>query len=387
MSLMNTLRKFMKRVYQVGANNSPLSKEYVKQKKILEKFSEPTSNIHRSLYQYQCQMIYVPYFIKFLQNIISLLILLVYLIWPFKYKKNESSPSNIAIFLYEGVTSDIIPKSLKNKHKNILSCTYNDGFYLGVIEKKFIYREIMKYWYLPFFCLKNVSKIGVYASIIHKYKPKAIIVHSEYSFTSSILTEYCNFMGVKHINVMHGEKLFNIRDSFFKFNQFYVWDEHYIRLLSELRAATEQFIVDVPTNINLNISRQREHEYEYTYYLGNERVEDLLEIKKYLLKLNVPKKKVCIRYHPRYSSKDQITRIFKGFHIEDPLEVSISESLSNSKFIISLYSTVLYQAYKNNKSIIIDDLSQGDVYKKLKELKYIMINKPHLCLSSIIKKN
>lgn len=332
-------------------------------------------------------MIYVPYTIKVLQNIASLLLLIIYLLKPFRKLKWASAPSNQAVFLYEGVSKDIIPVSLKNKYKNIIGITYNEGSYLGIDEKKFIFKKILKYWYLPFFCLKNISKIGIYASIIYKYKPKAIIVHSEYSYTSSILTEYCNLKGIEHINVMHGEKLFNIRDSFFKFNKFFVWDEHYIKLLTELRAASEQFIIDLPTTINLGLSMNSEYEYEYTYYLGNERLKELQVIKKHLMELNIPSNKMCIRYHPRYSNAEHINIVFKDFNIEDPLRVSIKESLSKTKFVVSLYSTVLFQAFKNRKYIIIDDVSDKDFYSKLSELKFIMINKPHDCLSSVIKNN
>ena len=45
------------------------------------------------------------------------------------------------------------------------------------------------------------------------------------------------------------------------------------------------------------------------------------------------------------------------------------------------YSTVLYQAYSCRKHIVIDDITSEQEYKKLREQKYIMLNKEHLLLS------
>ena len=41
------------------------------------------------------------------------------------------------------------------------------------------------------FCLKCLVKIGLYANYIESYRPKAVVVYNEYSFTSSLLTAYC----------------------------------------------------------------------------------------------------------------------------------------------------------------------------------------------------
>lgn len=69
--------------------------------------------------------------------------------------------------------------------------------------------------------------------MITKYQSKAIVVHNEYSFTSSILTAYCETRNVLHINVMHGEKMYYIRDSYFRYDRCYVWDAYYRDLLSQ----------------------------------------------------------------------------------------------------------------------------------------------------------
>ena len=70
-------------------------------------------------------------------------------------------------------------------------------------------------------------KLAMYRYQYEVYHPKAMIVDEEYSYTSSFLTEYCHRLGVEHIDIMHGEKLYFIRDTFFCFDRCYVWDGYY----------------------------------------------------------------------------------------------------------------------------------------------------------------
>lgn len=366
------------------AENSIFSKDYESQKSKLDSFGEPQDNIERSLYQYQCQMISIPFTIVTVQNIIAFFLLPIYLIKPYSRIKTKDEFKENAVFLREGVTRSIIPDSINREFTNIFDCSYAGQLFLGSREKRFIITIMKKYWYMPFFCFKCLLKIALYASIIYRYKPNAIIVHSEYSYTSSVLTEYCRIMGIEHINVMHGEKLFNIRDAFVKFDRFYVWNVHYIDLLIKLRSAKEQFIVEVPDCIKLKVDKKSEYKFMYTYYLGNENEKDLLKIKQTLMDTKIPLQKICIRYHPRYSNETQISQIFNEFGIQDPKSITLDSSISQTNYVISLYSTVLYQAYENDKEIIIDDLTDPEKYQNLKKLKYIMISKPHLSLSEVI---
>jgi hypothetical protein len=96
---------------------------------------------------------------------------------------------------------------------------------------------------------------------------------------------------------------------------------------------------------------------------------------------------IVIRYHPHYSELFPISLIYDIFHefvIEDPKAVSLIESLSRTEFVVSLYSSVLYQAYLSGKSIVMDDISFPDKYKKLKDFDYIIFKKDHINLSKFI---
>lgn len=70
----------------------------------------------------------------------------------------------------------------------------------------FLLHVFLRYPLYCYFLLKVTIKVAGYSFMITKYQSKAIVVHNEYSFTSSILTAYCETRNVLHINVMHGER-------------------------------------------------------------------------------------------------------------------------------------------------------------------------------------
>jgi hypothetical protein len=361
---------------------------YITQKEILDKFNEPQSLIERSFFQYSCQMLSLPLWLRIFQNLSAIFLLPYFFIKPYKrpQKPSKTYVRNNAVFLREGVNIGIIPESLRNEYEMIYESPIKDKIVLGFNDKKFFLKNVVRYWFAPFFCLKILLKIGIYSKNIYIYKPVAIITHNEVSFSSSFLTLYCKNIGVKHINVMHGEKLFNIHDSFVQFDRFYVWDKHYVDLFIQLRANKDQFKIELPNSVKINIYQDNECKYDYTYYLARKSIKSFLEIKRSLLLLGIPSSRICIRYHPRSCYKEQIFKTFNEFHIEDPIQVSLEKSIAQTRNIVSLFSTVLFQAYQSGKNIIIDDLSEPEKYQQLRDLKYIMINKPHHRLSKLVYK-
>ncbi|WP_332843459.1 hypothetical protein, partial [Paraclostridium bifermentans] len=209
----------------------------------------------------------------------------------------------------------------------------------------------------------------------------AILVNSEYTFTSSILTLYCRSNNIEHINIMHGEKLFNIRDSFCEFDRFYIWDEYYKHLLTKLNMPEKQFIVSTPKIKKYGINKKYNH-LNVKYYLQLETDQELEKISSKLKELKVLGYNVFVRPHPRYSDLKKIESIFNGIKIEN-LDTSIEESIDSTNYVISKFSTVLYEAYLRNKNIVIDDISNEKLYEDLKNYEYIMISKEHTLLSDI----
>ncbi|MBQ2873132.1 MAG: hypothetical protein IJE89_03960 [Bacilli bacterium] len=356
-----------------------------KQQKYINKFEDPKNNIERSYFQYCCQMKLYGKPIHLLLNIASLPLVIFYMI-KLKSVKLEKNTKD-AVFFNDGKPFNIIPNSILKKYNDIITISSNERC-LSKSDKRFLYKIFKKYPFSWLFWLKLIIKVSQYSYAINKYSPKAIICCSEFSFTSSILTEYCHLKNIKLINVMHGEKLYNINDSFAKFDEFYVWGQEYIDLLSLLRFDKKQFKIEVPSSLRIKKDNSVEIKYDFTYYLGGETIDELVRISENLRVIKNNGFKVSIRPHPRYSDMSEINKIFDFLDIENLEKTTIETSLLQTKNAISLFSTVLTQAYYSSIGIgiIIDDISVPNKYEKLEELKYIMISVEHKLLSELINK-
>ena len=155
-----------------------------------------------------------------------------------------------------------------------------------------------------YFQAKILYKIAFYSWNINKYDPKALIVTSEYSYTSSILTKYCEFSDVEHINVMHGDKLYYIRDSFFKFHKCYVWHKHYVELFCKLSADFNQFVIEIPQKFHIIDDKIKSDNGDgrkiITYYLQTQNEKEMISVRNNLSKLN-GSYSIIIRVHPIYT--------------------------------------------------------------------------------------
>lgn len=352
-----------------------------KQRKYIKKLGTPRNEIERSYFQYKCQMKFNGYLLTFFLNIFSLPVVIYFLI-----KKNvgiKSIEKKDAVFFRDGKPRNILPNILRNDYTNIEE-NPKEGTVLTDFDKQFIKKIMSRYPFSWLFILKCVIKIGRYSCTIAEYSPDAIIVCAEYSYTSSALTAYCRERNILHIDVMHGEKLFYMRDSFFEYDKCYIWDEHYAKLFKELGADERQFVISIPPSLKFVTEKSGIKIYDYTYYLAAEDRTTLLKIAYSLQKLKNMGKKVGIRPHPRYSDIEMVNKIFCNFNIEKPQEITIEESLLQTGNAISLYSTVLNQAICNSVGIVIDDVSNPIKFEKLQQMEYICINKKHTLLSSII---
>lgn len=384
MSMNDMLRKMA--VLLEKRQDALFSYDVNKQKKYIAKLGNPRDEIDRSYFQYKCQMQFNGKVITFLLNLVSFPVAILY--W-FKYGKklqvNQLEQKNL-VFFRDGKPENILPKSLKKRYK-VIECNPVEGTLLTAKDKTFIKKIICRYPFSWQFILKCLIKIGRYSFAIEEYSPEAIAVCAEYSFTSSVLTAYCKKRNIKHIDVMHGEKMYYMRDSFFKFDECYIWDEYYGKILGAMRADKNQFVVEIPASLKFDGELIRTQKYDYTYYLGAESEEVLKKISKILEQLYKSGKQISIRPHPRYSNMDLVKKIFDFANVEDTAKISIEQSLLQSGAAISLYSTVLNQALCNSIPIIIDNMSNPENFNKLKELGYVCLYKEHRLLSEVLEKS
>lgn len=376
----------MKIIYRT--NNPIFKMSYSKQKEYLNNYKNSLETyVDYSYAQYLSQMKLKSSFERILLNLLSPIYLAFVLLRVKKKYKLRLSKENILFVNANEGMKDLLPKSLILDKKIVFNTKNNiNKMILTDIAEEIFISIRKKYILKPYFLLKNLLKLIEYSNILYRNCPRIIAVFSEYSFTSSILTFFCEKNSIEHVNIMHGEKIFSIRDSFFSFHKMYVWDYYYIELFTELKVNVKNYIVELPEKLiqvkstNLSIIK-----IDYKYYLAAENQKHLKRIKYYLDKLVAMGFKVSIRYHPIYSNLKEIFSVFNDYCIESPYDITIYDSILETRNIISLYSSVLFQASLLNKNVIIDDLSDKNKYFLLRDLRYIMFKKKYTLLSEIFK--
>lgn len=346
----------------------------------LHSLKQPKTDYQRSFAQYKCQNYFRPNVkiicLELFSAFLYVPLLLYYLIKGLTINKQEQSIDAVGEF--KGMP-EIIPDSINNIYE-INNEIWSVASSIAFRDLGFVLSIAMHYLYSPYFALKCLAKVAKYSSFIRLFNPRAIIVHAEYTFTSSVLTAFCEKNGVKHINVMHGEKLVYIGWSFFRFSECYVWGEHYKKLLIDMGAEPTQFIIEIPPALRIDVEANYKQESytDYKYYLQIYTEDELRSIINSMSFIEKEGKTLCYRPHPRFSDIHLLEKYIPKTMIEYPRETSILTSISSCHTVIGYCSTVLYQAFLCGKEVILDDVTYKQGNEQLKNHRYILSNNPSI---------
>ena len=338
-------------------------------------FIEPVDDIDRSFNQYLCQKWNDNSPIRyFLINVVAAVLILPYSFnYRKKSKKVEAKKHYDAVLARDFIES-LLPDDFKGSY---IYQEFNKGF-LAKEDSLFISDLWKKHPMSFYFVFKCMCRVASYSDFIKNFTPNIVYSSAEYSFTSSILTNYCEKHNIDHVNIMHGEKLYTTREAFSRFTRFYVWDDFYIELFISMRADKTKYLISPMRVPDVDVKKSTN---SCVYYLQLQTKEQLIKIKEAMEKLGV---KYKLRPHPVYDTS-ATKEVFGEARIENSKSVDIWTSIANAGIVVSVYSTVLYQAYLKNVTIMIDDISNPELYRQLAERDYIMVNKPHLLLSEELK--
>lgn len=285
-------------------------------------------------------------------------------------KKSIAFKKPVGVFMEP--TNEALPTSLINEFEIIrkTNSLYLTGSDLGLIV------NLVRMYPLSFYFVFKISfKIAVYRHSLEKTNCNAILCASEYSFTSSILTLWCERNNIEHINVMHGEKLFDVTNAFSTFHRFYVWNEHYLNLFERLDTKANQFKTEWPQSFQA--FRKLDNTIEKTnnvatYFLQSSDHDYLKRVSSALNILN-KKWRIVVRPHPRFPLDEAASQILGPIEIQDVSNISVLEAIRNTTAVCGTYSTALLQAYLASKKVILDDISESDLFAKLEDLDYILV--------------
>lgn len=353
------------------------------QKEYLDGLGEAADDIDRGYKQYHCQQLFVPRWKKVTFNLLSSV--LVPLVFSFLFIKGLFNKKGIKVnsIIEKKGMDEVIPQIVKDVYKPN-NMFWKEGLSLQVTDLSFILSLVMRSPFHPYYVFKAMMNLAYYSNMIYKHSPNTIIQFGEYSFCSSILTAYCHGHGVKHVDIMHGEKLWHIGDAFFHYDECYIWDKHYENLFKSLKAEGTQFRIAVPESMIINCECYKNVNYysDYKYYLAECSESEIRSIVDSMKFAEMRGESVKYRPHPRYTNLVLLRKCVPEKDIEMCNDVPILYSISNCKYAVGSYSTVLSQAFFSGKKVILDDITYKKQYEKLKNMNYILSEKVNNVLSN-----
>lgn len=303
--------------------------------------------------------------------------------------KKSADHESLAIIKKSGICiKDIVPQELYNQYKKVIEKPFVNRRLLDTNARKLVSSCWRRYSLHPFFVFMVLRRLSETCSVKQEFNPSALVTYGrERDFITPIVTMYCEMEKVEHIGFMHGDDYYTPDKIYMRYSKYYVWDEHYVRMYSRLCWPKDQFTIYIPKKLS-GITKPRENgQYDYfiTYYFSGENAEIIRGVHKAFDVLKRQGNKCKIRPHPRFSDIELLHDVFKDYIIEDVNDVSIEDSIENSKYICALNSTVLSQAYYSGKDIVIDDFSSKERYDSLIPKDYILLSKPHKVLSELLQ--
>ena len=326
----------------------------------INSFPGPKSYAERSYFQYKCntKLYGVKPAAAFCRNIACF-----FAFWMLFLKRGKAGSSeNIKyVFISDEHKMDIIPEKYKG---SFVQVSRAQGWLLGKTERKLLLQLWRRYPFSYYFLLKNLIKIADYNWAVETYHPDAVLCSCEYSFTSSFLTYYCHQRNVKHINLMHGYNMIDLKCPFSTFDVMSIWDSFFVKAYEMMRCGTKNFQVDKPNCMKLN-KYQVNNDVPVLKYYSQNYVKMALPVLEQLQTIAERRgMSLVVRPHPSYPFDPGDKRKLSGVVFEDHATVNIEQSINGADYVAARNSTVLYQAAQLDKTILIDDVSLPEEYKE-----------------------
>ena len=320
--------------------------------------SEKSSGYERSYFQYKEQTSRFPKTSLFILEISSifffLLICISGIINIFVRKKGNS---------YQYVFHDT--NASKTSYDNHLQEHFGEQFIK--LKSNFLQHKVNSNTLIEFitalklsgsfyFSVKIFYKTSLVEFITFHLEPTRIYSTSEFSFASSWLTEFLNKKNISHWNVMHGDKIYNTRDTYCKFDGVVIWDETYLDLFKSLKWTFNTHLTFVP-ELKAVSSDSKNKTIAYFLSANPSNIGNFENTIEKLLDLGFV---VVLYEHPKKRNNVFIQKLVAKHKNNEFLTVTIKEENTavECDLIVSQYSSVLVLAYLHKIPFAFDDLSE-----------------------------
>ncbi len=363
----------------------------------LKTLPEPKDEVDEAYNKYRCRAYHYPAYKTFILNIGALP--MAVLSYGCFFRKKRRLPSvREASLLVERKTdvdyADIFPSELAQSYDRVMEVVDSRN-QKELLNVRLSLEAVQLYWktvkrhpfslYFQFWTARELSK---HCSYISQYNPSATAVYiEERNIAGPLLRRLYESTGRQYISFMHGEYLLRLIQGYMSFSAYYIWDQEYENIFSEiLHCHIGRYILYKPRKLE-----KKWHfegivpEYYCTYYFSAESKESIRKLSEVFAQLEKKGHKCKVRPHPRYSQWEIIRETFPADRIEDPRQVSIEQSLSSTRYVVGLATTVLAEGYYEGKEIVVDDITSLQKYANLEKRHFLVLKRPHLLLSNLLK--
>ena len=358
--------------------------------------SLPVANnaVERAHNKYLCWLFYFSAKKRILFNFAGFICMLIeFPLLLISYRKNSQFINNMLVIEKHNEVGyeSVIPEEFFHKFDEVKVIDNIDNKF-GFVSKEsrqYVLACIRKYPTDFFFHYFICKELIAHDLILGKFMPEAVAVYvNERNVATPILKEIYEQQGRKLLSFMHGEYLLNILQAYMSFSEYYVWDASYVESFNNfLRCDIDHYRVYTPKKLEKKWNLENiQPKYMYTYYFSNDDEETVRIIAKIFSNLQKKSINCKVRPHPRFMKcVIDNSDLFENVFIEQPSEVSLEESLGNTAFAVGLFTTVLFEAEIEGRSIIIDDISNRVLFESLVARRARILTHKFQTLSSVIK--
>lgn len=217
--------------------------------------------VRRSFAQHLCQQLLVRHtWLAWLRGIAALCALPVLLVWylgrrHFRAERADPEPAPYVAFVYYADHREFVSGLLGTL---TVTLSTNSGA-LAAADAWRLFRIMARYpraLLAPELVLRAVIRAARCTEAIRRYRPTRLVDFSEHSSTSSVVTAYLRALGVRYVNVMHGDRAPVAIYAFATFDEMHVWGPYYQRLFRDLHVSADQFLVSGnPVHRRLRVQR------------------------------------------------------------------------------------------------------------------------------------
>ena len=398
-----------KYIYDRIKNEKIIDKVYLKFKNIIEDENEETRLTARTIAHYEAHLGLRPLtsilFFEILSYFILPLFILVNLIKSRLNKNKEKEqydgikcvfPERWKLNKELFVTPNLLmEKKIKTYPMTKSSLTFSDIKIIMVLILRAVKYGNPYPIQLALKCAMDLSKLR---QAIKYYNPKFILVYWEFSCSLSFLTYVLNKNNIKVYNIMHGDKHYYAKHSFFEVDKCFCWNKYYIRIFMDVHARSEFIQFENPAY------RITPKEDKWLNDYSSDKIgivaphtstltDNSKELSDYILKFSrvinklARENKVIIRTHPHYKDDFNVflRYLSEDVVIENPSERESRFFILESRVIIGTVSSILIEAAHLDKHVITIDTPAIETVKNYHYM-YNLPNVHNITLENLYEK-